>query len=657
MQSPRKASGGYPVAGIVLIAPDKQVFLQGKTLAREFGTDLDMEIFLAREDRAVALARKLEASDVDVIISRGGTARLIAQADVRIPVVEIPVTAEDLVFMMREARRITGLEHPRVLIAVFTNWLRDAMAVAGIMGIELTVYARETEADTHAIIERIDRLDPNDFDIVVAGKKTLITAARRGFKTLPTSTGLLALKNAILEARRVALGRKIEKEHAERFTTLVQYASEGIISVDPHGVIQVLNPAAEQFLHCEAHEIVGQRIASCLHFVDLDACLTRGQESIGQTVQWRNIWLSFNIAPILVNGHVAGAIVTFQDVTRIQEMEARFRNEVLAKKFLARYTFDDIVGRSPRIEEAKRIAREMAAVEATVLVGGESGTGKELFAQSIHNASPRKSGPFVALNCAALPPNLLESELFGYVEGAFTGATKRGKPGLFEMAHRGTIFLDEISEMDKYGQSRLLRVLQEKQVMRLGDEKNIPVNVRVIAATNQDLASLVSRGSFRQDLYYRLKVLTVKLPPLRMRSGDVEILAESFIKKYNQLYGKHLRLNPAAYEYLAQRVWPGNIRELMSFVERLVVIANETIITPAVFQNYSEDFDESDSPAAADSRLSGIKSLPERDAILKVLEDCNQNRKRAAKLLGMDRTTLYRKLKRHGLSACKSDSA
>ncbi len=645
------------MAGIVLIAPDKQVFLQGKTLAREFGAELDMEIFLAREDRAVALARKLEARDVDVIISRGGTARLIAQADVRIPVVEIPVTAEDLVFMMREARRITGLEHPRVLIAVFTNWLRDAMTVAGIMGIELTVYARETEADTHAIIERIDRLDPDDFDIVVAGKKTLLTAARRGFKTLPTSTGLLALKNAILEARRVALGRKIEKEHAERFTTLVQYASEGIISVDPHGVIQVLNPAAEQFLHCEAQEMLGQRIDSCLHFVDVDGCLTRGQESIGQTVQWGNVWLSFSIAPILVNGHVAGAIVTFQDITRIQEMEARFRNEVLAKKFLARYTFDDIVGRSPRIEEAKRIAREMAAVEATVLVGGESGTGKELFAQSIHNASPRKNGPFVALNCAALPPNLLESELFGYVEGAFTGATKRGKPGLFEMAHRGSIFLDEISEMDKYGQSRLLRVLQEKQVMRLGDEKNIPVNVRVIAATNQDLADMVSRGSFRQDLYYRLKVLTVKLPPLRMRVGDVEILAEFFIRKYNQLYGRHLRLTPGAYEYLAQRAWPGNIRELMSFVERLVVIASETIITPAVFQNYSEDFDESDSPALADSRRPATKSLSERDAILKVLEECNQNRKRAAKLLGIDRTTLYRKLKRHGLSACKSDAA
>jgi PAS domain S-box-containing protein len=642
------------VAGIVLIAPDKQVFLQGKTVAREFGPELDMEIFLAREDRAVALARKLEASAVDVIISRGGTARLIARADVRIPVVEIPVTAEDLVFMMREARRITGLEHPRVLIAVFTNWLRDAMTVAEIMGIELTVYARETETDTHAIIERIDRLDPNEFDVVLAGKKALIAAARRGFKTVPTSTGLLALRNAVLEARRVALGRKIEKEHAERFTTLVQYASEGIISVDRHGVIQVINPAAEQFLHCEANEMVGQRIDRCLHFVDVDACLTKGQESIGQTVQWGNVWLSFNIAPILVNGHIAGAIVTFQDITRIQEMEARFRNEVLAKKFLARYTFDDIVGKSPRIEEAKRIAREMAAVEATVLVGGESGTGKELLAQSIHNASPRKNGPFVALNCAALPPNLLESELFGYVEGAFTGATKRGKPGLFEMAHRGTIFLDEISEMDKYGQSRLLRVLQEKQVMRLGDEKNIPVNVRVIAATNQDLAMLVSQGSFRQDLYYRLKVLTVKLPPLRTRAGDVEILAESFIRKYNQLYGKHLRFAPGAYDYLAQRTWPGNIRELMSFVERLVVIAHETIITPAVFQKYSEDVDECASTSDADGRCPGPKSLSERDAILQVLEECSQNRKRAAKLLGMDRTTLYRKLKRHGLSTSKS---
>jgi len=645
------------VSRIVLIAPDKQVFLQGKSLIQELCSGIDMDIFLAREDRAVALARKLENSDVDVIISRGGTARLIVQSNVRIPVVEIPVTAEDLVFMMREAKRITRMEHPRVLIAVFINWLRDAMTVAEIMGIDLTVYPRETEADTPAIITRISRLDTNDFDIIVAGKKTLVTAAKRGFKTLPPSTGSLALKSAFLEAQRVALGRKIEKEHAQRFTALVQYSSEAIISVDQDKIIQVFNPAAERFLNCAAQEMIGQRADKCLYFVNIDPCLSKGQESIGQTVQWGKIWLSFNIAPIQVDGQITGAIITFQDITRIQEMEARFRNEVLAKKFVARYTFDDIAGTSLRITEARRISREMAAVEATVLISGESGTGKELFAQSIHNESPRRNGPFVALNCAALPPSLLESELFGYVEGAFTGATKKGKPGLFEMAHRGTIFLDEISEMDKYGQSRLLRVLQEKQVMRLGDDKNIPVDVRIIAATNRNLSTLIEESQFRQDLYYRLKVLTLKLPPLRARTGDIEVLSETFIRKYNQLHGKHLKFTPETYECLAQYAWPGNIRELMFFIERLIVIANEKIVTPDVIKKYWEESDDELSSSFPMKKNVANGLLSEKENILVTLKDCKQNRKRAAELLGMDRTTLYRKLRHYGIPVNKENSA
>lgn len=638
---------------IVLIAPDKQVFLQGKALIEEIGSGVEMDIYLAREGRAIALARKLENGNVSVIISRGGTARLIVQSNVRIPVVEIPVTAEDLVFMLREAKRITSLAHPRVLMAVFTSWLRDAQTVAEIMGIELTVYPRETEADTQGVMTRISRLDPGAFDIVVAGKKTLITATQRGFKTLPPRTGILALKSAFLEAQRIALGRKIEKEHAQRFTALVQYSSEGIISVDQDKIIQVFNPAAERFLNCQAPDMIGQRIDSCLHFVNINPCLAKGQESIGQTVLWGKIWLSFNIAPITVDGLITGAIITFQDITRIQEMEARFRHEVLAKKFLARYTFGDITGTSLRISEARRIAREMAAVEATVLISGESGTGKELFAQSIHNESPRRSGPFVALNCAALPPTLLESELFGYVEGAFTGATKKGKPGLFEMAHRGTIFLDEISEMDKYGQSRLLRVLQEKQVMRLGDDKNIPVDVRIIAASNRNLSSLIEEGLFRQDLYYRLKVLTLKLPPLRARTGDIEVLAESFARKYNQLHGKHLKFSGEAYDYLAQYPWAGNIRELMFFIERLIVIANEKLVTPAVIKKYwDEGDDESFSLPAKTSTVSAL--LSEKESILAMLKECRQNKKRTAELLGMDRTTLYRKLRHYGIDAVRT---
>ncbi len=634
---------------IVLIAPDKEVFLQSKTVIQELGSEIDVDIFLAREGRAVALARRLENTDVEVIISRGGTAQLIAQSNVRIPVVEIPVTVEDLVFLMREAKRITGLERPRALIAVFTNWLRDVQTVAEIMGVDLTVYRRESEADTHAIIAKISRLNATDFDIVIAGKKTLVTAMKRGFKTLPLSTGRLALKSAFLEAQRVALGRKIEKEHAQRFTALVQYSAEGIISVDQDRIIRVFNPAAERFLNCDAQEMIGRRVDVCLPFINIDPCLTTGQESIGQTLRWSNIWLSFNIAPIKVYELITGAVITFQDITRIQEMEARFRNEVLAKKFIARYTFDDIAGTSLRITEAKRIAREMAAVEATVLVSGETGTGKELFAQSIHNESRRKTGPFVALNCAALPPNLLESELFGYVEGAFTGATKKGKPGLFEMAHRGTIFLDEISEMDKYGQSRLLRVLQEKLVMRLGDEKNVPIDVRIVAATNRNLSKLIDEGLFRHDLYFRLKVLTLNLPPLRARIGDIEQLAEFFVNKYNQLHGRHLKFTLDSYDYLAQYAWPGNIRELRFFIERLVVISKENLVTPDVIKKYWEDgYDELPPYPTENRKLSEI-TISEKDKIISILDKCKQNKKRSAEMLGIDRTTLYRKLKRYGI--------
>ncbi|MDF2499594.1 MAG: sigma-54 dependent transcriptional regulator [Anaerosporomusa subterranea] len=634
---------------IAFIAPDKQLYLQGKSIIEELGLSAEVDIYLARMDKAIALARRLENADVDVIVSRGGTAQVIQQSQVNIPIVEIPITAQDLAQLFQEAKLVTGMPRPKVLISVFHNWLKDSKVLADIMDIELTPYPLQSLADIPFVLAQISQLRPTDFDIVVGGKRTVIAAAQLGFKTLLIRTGSLALKTAFLDAQKVALGRKIEKEQAQRFTALVQYSSDGIISVDQDKIIKVFNPRAEHLLNCTSKDMIGQKIDSCLHFINIDACLTKGQESIGHTVCRDSIWLSFNIAPIIVDEIITGAIITFQDITRIQEMEARIRNEVLGKKFIAKYTLNDITGTSQQIIESKRIAREMAAVEATVLISGESGTGKELFAQSIHNESRRKSGPFVALNCAALSPNLIESELFGYVEGAFTGATKKGKPGLFEMAHRGTIFLDEISEMDKYGQSRLLRVLQEKQIMRLGDDKNIPVDVRIIAATNRNLSALINEGQFRQDLFYRLKVLTLKLPPLRSRAGDIKLLSQYFVRRYNQQHGKRLEFTADAYEYLTQYAWPGNIRELMYFIERLIVIANEKIATPEVIKKYWEDRDDEISPAlpAKAAIISPLNS--EKERILATLAECRQNKTRAAELLGMDRTTLYRKLKNYGI--------
>ena len=632
---------------IAFIAPDKQLFLQGKEIIHQLGLEHKFDLYLARLNRGIRLAKKLENEDIDVIVCRGGTAKLIIESQVKIPVVEIPITGQDLAQVFHESKKITGLLHPKVAILAYSNMVNDIEVLSNILDIELTIYPLKTIEDIPSKIAVVAATDAN---IVVGGIKTILLAAKKGLKTHLIRSGDFSIRGAFLEAQKIALGRTIEKERAQEFIALVDSSLEGIISINHDRIIKVFNPTAERLLNRYAKDMLGQKIDSVLTFVNVEKCLLAGQQSIGQVIQLGTRWITFNIAPIIVDKLIIGAIITFQDVTRIQEMEVRIRNEVVARKFVAKYHFTDILGISNQIVETKRIAQEFAPIDATVLIAGESGTGKELFAQSIHNASHRKNGPFVAVNCAALPHNLLESELFGYVEGAFTGATKKGKPGLFEMAHRGTIFLDEISEMDKYGQSRLLRVLQEKQVMRLGDDKYIPVDMRIIAATNKNLMELVKEGHFRQDLFYRLKVLTMNLPPLRQRYRDVKHLAHYFLEYYKRQHHKQVEITPTGYDYLSEYFWPGNVRELKFFIERLVVIANEKMITEDVIKKYWQDRDY-ETGFTIMKEESAV--LSEENTIISTLAQCNSNITHAAKLLGMDRSTLYRKLKTYKIEVKK----
>lgn len=632
---------------IAFIAPDKQLFLQGKKIIQEMGLKHTFDIYLARLNRGIRLAKKLQNEDIDVIVCRGGTARLIIESRVKIPVVEIPITGQDLAQVFHESKKSTGLPHPRVAILAYSNMVNDIEVLSNILAIELTIYPLKTIED---IPSKIAEVAATDADIVVGGIKTILLAAKQGLKTHLIRSGDFSIRAAFLEAQKIALGRKIEKERAQEFKALVDYSLEGIISINQEKIIKVFNPAAERLLNRPAQEILGQKIDSVLTFVNVEKNLLEGQQTIGQVIRLGSIWITFNIAPIIVDQLIVGAIITFQDVTRIQEMEIRIRNEVIARKFVAKYHFSDILGISSQITETKRIAKEISYIDATVLISGESGTGKELFAQSIHNESQRKHGPFIAVNCAALPQNLLESELFGYVEGAFTGAAKKGKPGLFEMAHKGTIFLDEISEMDKYGQSRLLRVLQEKQVMRLGDDKYIPVDMRIIAATNKNLLGLIREGNFRQDLFYRLKVLTINLPALRSRNADIKYLAHHFLEDYKQQHHKQVEITSTGYDYLSEYFWPGNIRELKYFVERLVVVAKEKVITEHVIRTYWEDREYEPEPTNITDDTS---QLSEEQKIRFALAECNANITHTAKLLSMDRSTLYRKLKAFKIEAKK----
>lgn len=632
------------MARIAFIAPNSKMFEVGKRIIADLKLAHSVELYLGSLDDGVSIARRLEVEGVDAIVSRGGTAELIAKSGIRTPLIEVPISGPDLAQALYEAKQITGKQVPVIGFLAFENMVYDIELFSKLMNLDLKVYELATAEDIPTMVDQALR---DKVDIVVGGILSTRLAASRGLRTLLLGSGEASFRTAFLEAANVAGARAIEKEKTQQFQALVEYSIDGIISVDRDRKIRVFNPSAQKILGKTADSVIGTSIDNVLPGDRVADSIQTGRECIGEIMHTNNIDILLNIAPIKVSGEITGAMITFQDISRIVEMEEKIRKELYTRGFAAQYHFNDILGVSPEISEAKRIAQEFAVIDATVLITGPSGTGKELFTQSIHNYSQRKNRPFVAVNCAALPANLLESELFGYVEGAFTGAARKGKPGLFELAHRGTIFLDEISEMDKYGQSRLLRVLQEMKVRRLGDDKNIPVDVRIIAASNKNLPKLVRDGEFREDLYYRLNVMTINLPSLKDRKGEIRYLAEYFLKALGGRFGRELVLEEQAAALFERYEWPGNVRELKNFIERLVIMLRGNHVTvdtvKALFQH--REFAIRDVDAAAD-----YGAADDKTKILNALRAVNYNQTKAAALLAIDRTTLYRKLKRYNIA-------
>lgn len=380
----------------------------------------------------------------------------------------------------------------------------------------------------------------------------------------------------------VNAGRKVAKllrdteSLSKNLEIVLDKIREGIVTVDQDGLIKVFTPLAEKIFGLHAEDVLGKSYQEVFSKYPDVSRTVASQQDVSEVL--------FNIEGKKIIGNFTcietygekSIICSFVEVLNIQRLEETVRRQLNKKGYVAKYTFADITGNSTAIRQAKDKAQRFAANDLTILLTGESGTGKELFAQAIHNASRRAEGPFIAVNFAALPETLVESELFGYEEGAFTGALKGGKAGLFEQAHRGTIFLDEIGDAPMAIQSRLLRVLQEKEVMRLGATKIIPVDVRVIAATNKNLAKLVQEGKFREDLYYRLKVLPLAIPPLRERKEDIPLLIEKMM-----LQAKiSKKISPLAMDYILRYDWPGNVRELLNIATYLISVSAGDVIHP-----------------------------------------------------------------------------
>ncbi|WP_291350637.1 sigma 54-interacting transcriptional regulator [Desulfosporosinus sp.] len=451
------------------------------------------------------------------------------------------------------------------------------------------------------------------------------------------------------------------------FNTLLETVNEAVTVVTNDGTVSHWNSKAQEMYTIPEQAIVGRPIADFFERKDL---ATLGILDEGRPIRQAyhrprpETHVQINASPVIYEGKIVGAISTEQDITQVVRLNEELSQASSQLRDLKQKTnpsddpFSRIIGKSRSILRTKFLARKVASSEATILITGESGVGKELFAQAIHKDSPRTTKPFIAINCGAIPSALFESELFGYNGGAFTGAERKGKPGKLELAHGGTLFLDEIGELPLELQVKLLRVLQDKCFYRVGGTEPLTVNTRIIAATNRDLAKMIQRGEFREDLYYRLNVIALEVPPLRERTEDIPDLVQALLYEFTQKYLKTLpTLDPEVMLSFLNYDWPGNIRELRNVIERLAILSEgETLNSqylPSNLTPFSSRLPSVVYPITAQNLQGALKTKGTSEEITQIkisLEKTNGNKTAAAKLLGISRGTLYYKLNQYGLA-------
>ncbi|MGE5188970.1 MAG: sigma 54-interacting transcriptional regulator [Gemmatimonadota bacterium] len=446
---------------------------------------------------------------------------------------------------------------------------------------------------------------------------------------------------------------------------LLAGAGEWMVAVDAGGVITMMSEGYAEFNGTTVAEAVGRHVTEVIENTRMHVVVRTGVAEMGeaQTIRGRDVIV--NRIPLRDGDRVVGAYgrVVFKDVEQLRQLagklnllesKVKYYEEELSSLRGARYTFDSVVGSGSAIAAAKEEALRASRTDSTVLLRGETGTGKELFAHAIHAAGPRGSGPFIKLNCAAVPAELLESELFGYAEGAFTGAKRGGKPGKFEMANGGTLFLDEIGDMPLPMQAKLLRILQEREVERVGGTVARRVDIRVIAATARGIEELVGEGKFRADLYYRLNVIPIRIPPLRERREDIGEIAARILANLAADSGEpKRRLSEGALDVLRSWEWPGNVRELRNVLERAVAMTRSDVLLPEHLPPQLLMASSAPVKAVVPGSLASARADAEKLAIETALKAARGNKSRAADLLRIHRVKLYEKMKRYGIAAAR----
>jgi propionate catabolism operon transcriptional regulator len=607
-------------------------------IVAEYANRADIEVVEGAFEVALSHAHeRIQSGSVDVFISAGSNGAILRK-NLQVPVAIIQLDGFSLMQALLKARR----KSTRVGIVMYGRTIPELDEIKEILKLDITQYAYDTPEDARLCVER---LREDGFNVIVGSSVVVEMAEAQGLFGL-LAYSLNGVRRGFDDAIELARVTRLESGRYQQLNGVLGNLQDAVLAVDRNHRVIAINPRMQQLLNKTDSLLLGKSLDTIEPELSLVQTMEKGTEERALVLRFaRRDWI-VNRTPIREYGEIVGAAMTLYDAQVIVEAGTSLRIQQRRRQAAAKYRFDDLIGNSPSFLRAIRTARRFAQTDLTVLIVGESGAGKELFAQAIHNESARAEQPFVALNCAAFPEPLLESELFGYEEGAFTGSRRGGKRGLFETAHKGTLFLDEIGDMPLSLQTRLLRVLQEHEIIRVGGVATIPVDVRVVAATHQPLQEMIAERRFRQDLYYRINTLRLSLPALRERPGDIAILAQILVQRSLQRLGSkkdaQQALTPLLPDLCAYS-WPGNVRELENIAERIAVFLLQ--------------FDKQE-----DIRYDGLRDdCPElflqehigprgdidhfKTRVAEELKSCKGNRTLAAQKLGISRSTLWRWMK------------
>ena len=626
---------------ILVVVPYKELNEQVRQYFDTIDTGgfvVEIAHFIGTDDRVI------KQRDADIVVARGMTGKALARANPTSHFIEISISESDLIAALLKCRESNGEKGVGVVLT--DTGICNPGQLQDLMGLPIYLRRAEDEAELYNAISELYDLGVRRF---IGG----LTLCRRcedlSLEYIHIKSGKDAIARALNEAVAAARSLNRERTRANLVATVLNNAEDVMFAVNREGLVIAANTqAAALFLHDRTKSLEGTHIADIFPDAEKEMAFTAqtGTEALKTIGDQLNLVKS---VPITTGEEKLGVLITCRNVEALRETEQKIRKALSKKGLVAHYNFGDILCESAILKKLIANAYKYSQVDSNVFIIGETGTGKELFAQSIHNASKRCSQPFVAVNCAALPEQLLESELFGYVEGSFSGAVKGGRVGLFELAHKGTIFLDEIGEMPLSLQAKILRVLEEREIRKIGGDAVVPVDVRIISAMNSNILDRVRNGSFREDLFYRINLLNITIPPLRNRPEDIDLIFRHFVRRFALKAGRLVpRIEPNVAEVLCGYPWRGNVRELRNFCERLVILNEATVIDRATVEAFLALSDNGVSPP---TQTQSVKSPARRfrtragDSLAERLAASGMDNGKFAASIGISRTTLWRKLK------------